>query len=194
MATTTPFHLDHAIQLWREHLATSPQFQADEVAELESHLRDSVIALQSQGLSPEESFIIASRRVGSVEQIEPEFRKVNRRFKTLIPFLLILMLLSASCFLLWATLQLPRMVGPRGGIPFPGFTVMAMKWKNLLVLPPFFAVVYCGYVALKPTGKRPGWTGFFATSVGLVILLTLPVLVAVILPLIDRMNQLGLPH
>lgn len=45
--------------------------------ELETHLRDSVSALQSKGLNSEEAFLIASRRIGDHEPLAAELTKVH---------------------------------------------------------------------------------------------------------------------
>ncbi|HEX5219769.1 MAG TPA: permease prefix domain 1-containing protein [Verrucomicrobiae bacterium] len=78
METTTPFDLNQAIQRWRENFAQSPALRGENLAELESHLRDSVAALEARGLSGAEAFLVASRRMGNVALLETEFGKVNR--------------------------------------------------------------------------------------------------------------------
>jgi hypothetical protein len=77
METTTPFDLNRAIQHWREDLAQSPAFHSDNLNELESHLRDSIAALRTRGLSADEAFIVATRRIGKGGLLEAEFAKVN---------------------------------------------------------------------------------------------------------------------
>jgi len=67
-----------AIQRWRESLAESPAFRCENLDELESHLRDSIATLQAGGLSPDEGFLIATRRIGSEEFLKSEFGKANR--------------------------------------------------------------------------------------------------------------------
>lgn len=79
MEAPTPFDLNRAIQLWRENLSQSPALRAENLNELESHLRDSIETLQTRGLSVEEAFLIATRRIGSSGVLENEFAKVNRR-------------------------------------------------------------------------------------------------------------------
>jgi hypothetical protein len=78
MENQTSFDLNVAIQRWRENLAQSASFRAENLNELESHLRDSVARLQTGELSVEESFLIASRRIGGTQQLETEFGKLNR--------------------------------------------------------------------------------------------------------------------
>lgn len=77
METTTPFDLNRAIQQWRKNLAQSPAIRAENLDELEIHLRDSVAALQSRDLTAGESFLVATKRVGGGAALGKEFGKVN---------------------------------------------------------------------------------------------------------------------
>ena len=79
METTTPFDLNLTIQRWRENLAQSPAFRSENLNELESHLRDSIATLQTRGLSVEEAFLVAAKRVGHNHALEAEFGKVNQK-------------------------------------------------------------------------------------------------------------------
>lgn len=64
MENSTAFDLNLAIQRWQNALAQSPALQSEHRDELESHLRDSVSELHAHGLSEEESFLVAVRRMG----------------------------------------------------------------------------------------------------------------------------------
>ena len=77
MEATTAFDLSSAIQNWRSQLAQSPAFRSENLNELESHLRDSITTLLTRGLSAEEAFLIAARRIGKDNSLETEFGKVN---------------------------------------------------------------------------------------------------------------------
>jgi signal peptidase I len=77
MEEQTSFDLNGAIQEWRRNLAQSAAFDSNDLDELETHLRDAMPALQAAGLSSEESFLIASRRIGTRDALESEFEKVN---------------------------------------------------------------------------------------------------------------------
>src|SRR5256885_471845 len=78
MENISEFDLNIALRQWLDRFGQSPQVKAENLNELESHLRDSVVQLQCKGLSSEESFLVATHRVGSPEKLEPEFAKVNR--------------------------------------------------------------------------------------------------------------------
>lgn len=77
MENSTAFDLNLAIQRWQNALAQSPALQSEHRDELESHLRDSVSELHAHGLSEEESFLVAVRRMGRPDALGEEFGKVN---------------------------------------------------------------------------------------------------------------------
>jgi hypothetical protein len=79
MEATTSFDLNLAIQCWRKNLAQSPTFLKENLDELESHLRDSIAALQTRGLSSEEAFMVAMNRVGTGNSLVTEFGKINEQ-------------------------------------------------------------------------------------------------------------------
>lgn len=71
------FQLEAALQAWSQRFAHTEAMRGADVEELEQHVRDSLTALTSHGLSEEEAFLIATRRVGPTESITQEFGKVN---------------------------------------------------------------------------------------------------------------------
>jgi hypothetical protein len=77
MENQTSFDLNGAIQRWRGELSKSASFRADDLEELESHLRDSESSLRAQGLTAEEAFLIAVRRTGSGDVLAAEFATIN---------------------------------------------------------------------------------------------------------------------
>src|SRR6478672_6709514 len=77
MEKNTAFDLTIAIKRWRENLSHSPNFRAGDIDELESHLRDSVRELEARGLSAEEAFSIAIRRIGPAPALAAEFGIIN---------------------------------------------------------------------------------------------------------------------
>ena len=79
MENPTSFDLNRAIQQWRENLGQSPAFRSENLNELETHLCDSIATLRTRGLSAEEAFTIATRRIGKGGSLETEFGKVNQR-------------------------------------------------------------------------------------------------------------------
>ena len=77
MENKTAFDLNREIRRWREKLAEAPGFRTDDLDELECHLRESVGDLQGRGLSSEEAFTIAVRRVGPGTTLAAEFGNIN---------------------------------------------------------------------------------------------------------------------
>jgi hypothetical protein len=71
------FDLERRIENWKAEFASRPTLRRADVEELEQHLRDALLSLISAGLTPEEAFLIATRRVGAPAALEREFAKVN---------------------------------------------------------------------------------------------------------------------
>lgn len=72
----TPFQLDQALALWRAELSESGSIGSTDLAELETHLRDSFEELRKHELPDDEAFHLARRRLGGAEVAE-EFAKVD---------------------------------------------------------------------------------------------------------------------
>ncbi len=190
MENISQFDMNASLGLWLEKLTQSPHFRTENVSEMESHVRDSMTKLQSQGLSEEESFLIAIRRVGSVGKLEPEFAKVNRSSWNMIVHGLILVFLSIGCFLLWGLLSLPEPTArATPGMRLPSFTQLVVSWGSYLTVPPLLAVVDCGFVWVRKFTGKSSWIGFFATTIATLVLLTLPILYALLLFLIGYMQD-----
>ncbi len=79
METNPAFNLNQAIQQWRESLNQSAVFRTENLDELGAHLRDSIEKLEQNGLTTEEAFFIARRRLGATPLLTEEFGKVNSR-------------------------------------------------------------------------------------------------------------------
>lgn len=73
METKAGFDLEHAISQWRWQLSRQPAVTADEVREMEAHLRDSYADLRTRDLSEQEAFWIARHRLGNEAEIGEEF-------------------------------------------------------------------------------------------------------------------------
>ncbi|MGA2870782.1 MAG: permease prefix domain 1-containing protein [Verrucomicrobiota bacterium] len=77
MENQTRFDLNTALENWRTELAAQPSLSAENQRELETHLRDTFAELKARGLSEEESFWLARRRVGQTHQLAAEFVKAD---------------------------------------------------------------------------------------------------------------------
>ena len=58
---------------WRAFIERSPAVDNGDVDELEAHLRDQMSDLTSVGLAPDEAFLIAVKRMGSLSELSREF-------------------------------------------------------------------------------------------------------------------------
>jgi hypothetical protein len=188
MENISQFDLNAALRLWLEQLGQSSQVKVENIRELESHVSDSVMQLQSKGLSPEESFLIATRRAGTPARLEPEFAKVNRNPLNKILHGLILMFFSFGCWFVWAMLHFPRMMEHAlHGKSLPGFTLLVVKFEPFLAVPPLLAAAYCVFVWTRKYSGKNSWIGFFATTMAVLFILTLQALVAILLPMMNIM-------
>jgi hypothetical protein len=71
------FDLESQIRKWRRHVQSAGSLGAQDVEELESHLRDSIDELTGRGVSVEEAFIVSIRRMGDAQALDHEFAKVS---------------------------------------------------------------------------------------------------------------------
>jgi hypothetical protein len=103
------FELDHAIEDWKRRFAQLDSVRGPDVEELEQHVRDSVVALTAKGLTEEEAFLIATRRVGAPSEVGREYEKVQpgyawaRRMLNLPakPAALVLLNIVGFCAIAW---------------------------------------------------------------------------------------------
>lgn len=78
--------MEQQIAEWRLALLKSRTVTESDADELEAHLREQTIDLEAAGLTPDESFLIAVRRLGTVDRITAEFAREHsdRLWKQLI--------------------------------------------------------------------------------------------------------------
>lgn len=95
------FRLEDAIENWKLQLNQHQTMSASDIEELHIHLREEIDILMAAGLSQEEAYVIASRRIGSPGELACEFAKINtvaiwkNRFFWMIIGILILQIFSA---------------------------------------------------------------------------------------------------
>lgn len=68
-----PDSLEEQISQWRNYLRRRQSIHATDVAELEDHLREQVAVLGSAGLSSDEAFLVAVKRIGDLDSLSREF-------------------------------------------------------------------------------------------------------------------------
>jgi hypothetical protein len=78
--------LEGQIQQWRSFLRRRPAIRPVDVEELEDHLRGEVAALRGAGLSEDEAFLVAVKRMGALDAISHEFAREHseRLWKQLV--------------------------------------------------------------------------------------------------------------
>ena len=191
MENPTEFDLNTALRCWLETLAQSPHFRKENVAEMEAHLRDSVEQLQSKGLSLEESFFLATRRVGSPEKLEGEFAKMNRNPMNKIVHGAIAACFGFACLCLWGMTYLAIGWLEHIHVDLPLPTRLIIASRSLFWLLPAIAAGYCLYVWFGKSDRRHSWVGFFAATSGVLIFISFSTVMALCLPLITLIHQLA---
>jgi len=71
------FNLTESITHWRQTLAANGTYRPQDLDELESHLCEEIDRLVPTGLSQEEAFFIAVRRLGDTQALTCEFAKID---------------------------------------------------------------------------------------------------------------------
>jgi hypothetical protein len=86
--TTSANHspLEEQIAQWRLYLRRRPAIDGPDVEELEGHLRDQMAVLTEAGLAGDEAFLIAVKRMGSLDALSREFAREHseRLWKQLV--------------------------------------------------------------------------------------------------------------
>jgi hypothetical protein len=78
--------LEEQIAQWRDYLRRNRAIDSPDVAELEDHLRNQVGELSGAGLASDEAFLIAVKRLGSLDALSLEFGRehTERLWKQLV--------------------------------------------------------------------------------------------------------------
>ncbi len=86
MTTFADQSLEEQIAQWREYLHRRQAFHGSDIEELEGHLRDQLTALTEAGLAGDEAFLVAVKRMGSLDALSREFARVHseRLWKQLV--------------------------------------------------------------------------------------------------------------
>jgi hypothetical protein len=73
----SPFDLNEAVRLWRTEFGSLHVLSAEDLEELEHHLRDRTAALQAAGMPMEQAFRAARQRLGLRQEVGAEFAKIH---------------------------------------------------------------------------------------------------------------------
>jgi hypothetical protein len=78
--------LEEQIDHWRSYLRRRRAIHPVDVAELEDHLREQVARLVDAGLSADEAFLVAVKRLGDLDSLSREFAREHsdRLWKQLV--------------------------------------------------------------------------------------------------------------
>jgi hypothetical protein len=78
--------LESQIEEWRGFVARSNAVEGHDVDELEAHLREQIADLDAAGLAADEAFLVAVKRMGSVDSLSREFAREHsgRLWKQLV--------------------------------------------------------------------------------------------------------------
>ncbi|HKP76224.1 MAG TPA: permease prefix domain 1-containing protein [Longimicrobiaceae bacterium] len=78
--------LEQQIEAWRAHLRRSHTIAPQDAAELEDHLREQIASLRADGLSDDEAFLVAVKRMGAIDALTREFAREHsdRLWKQLV--------------------------------------------------------------------------------------------------------------
>ncbi len=86
MTTFADRPLEEQIAQWRAYVRRRPVLHGPDVEELEGHLRDQLVALTEAGLAGDEAFLVAVKRMGSLDALSREFARAHseRLWKQLV--------------------------------------------------------------------------------------------------------------
>jgi hypothetical protein len=86
MTTSIDQPVEEQIAQWRQYLRRRQAFHGADIEELEGHLRDQLTALTEAGLTGEEAFLVAVKRMGSLDALSREFARAHseRLWKQLV--------------------------------------------------------------------------------------------------------------
>src|SRR5215211_3070173 len=78
--------LEEQIDRWRSYLRRRQAIHSVDVAELEDHLREQIVVLAEAGLTADEAFLVAVKRMGKLDALSREFAREHsdRLWKQLV--------------------------------------------------------------------------------------------------------------
>lgn len=105
---------------------------------------------------------------------------------------IVLAFFGVACWLAWALLQLPNMVRLHGvQLQLPAFTRFCMALGPIVIIAlAALATAYCLWVWLRKAETRRSCVAFLATATGSLFFVTLPIVVAIYLPLVNALQNL----
>ncbi len=156
MVDQTRFDLSTSIERWRNELAVQRNLSPETRRELEAHLRDSIAALQKRGLSEEETFLLARKRMGKLPLLNREFKKDGVQHWER-PIAIAAWVIFAVSFFLpalnqlvgWKTALLQSFFWPQAlQGQWPSIHYLLLTFANVLMLASPFLLLWSGRKAL----------------------------------------------
>jgi len=171
------FDVNESIAGWRNGLATNENYSTADLDELESHIREQVDALRESGLSDEESFWLAARRLGDGESLTDEFAKVNggrvwaNRLLWMMGGILVCLLASSLAGAAWwGTVFAGATLGLSGSIlGAAGVIAKTLAW----ILSVGIVCALGSFVAARSSRKPGGRKALFPVLAGAVLVVVL---------------------
>ena len=174
MTTSSGAPLEDQIAQWRGYLHRRRAIDGQDVQELEGHLRDEMAALTTAGLAGDEAFLVAVKRMGSLDVLSREFAREHseRLWKQLVivedetgtssspvsteTFLVLALALAAA-----AAIKVPELFGIHYSVreDMPFYT----RNGSLFVLP--FLVVYFAWKRRLSVAACAALAATFAVAV-----------------------------
>jgi hypothetical protein len=159
--------IEAQIAEWRDYLRRRQAIHATDVTELEDHLRAQIAALAGAGLTEDESFLVAVRRLGNLDALSREFAREHseRLWKQLLatdedgeeasarnrrePWVVLALAIAAAL-----AFKVPELFGQHMTPPNPAVEAFYARNACLFVLP-----LLTGYLVWK---RRSGTAGMLA--------------------------------
>ena len=165
--------METQITAWTEYLRGRQSVSASDVDELENHLRDQIDDLRESGLSDDEAFIVAIKRMGGLNEVSREFAREHsdRLWKQLVmddaepaprhvgQFELVLALAIGAA----VAVKIPMLFGITFGDPMNNSSFYLLN-ASLLVLP-FLAALFAVSRRLRPGAIVTVAVAFAVTAV-----------------------------
>lgn len=143
MEPNTSSDLTTLVANWRNRAAQEDSIGAQQLAELESHLLDSVDQLREAGLNVEEAFLIASRRLGQPQELAIEYRAADPGLQWRKRLTWMLAGVVLHTFVQWGSFCMQAMMEPFLSRENIGIYLF---WRSLTALA---ALLFIGYLVLR---------------------------------------------
>lgn len=144
MEHRTKFDLDQNMAHWKTSLSQSQKMTYDNIEELSDHLYSEIDALRELGLDKEEAFLVAKKRIGSVDSIVSEFKKVNNQLlfiHEIIPYIKGILIFIAFSLVTDILGNWSLVIGLKTGINIPELNIIVFVTLSLLAFS-FFYLLY----------------------------------------------------